>query len=116
MGRFIPVEIFREKIIPFEVLPFSRFCRNNRNILYHFFCITSARLQVERKRKIYLYFVNGTLNPVPVFGAKKYQYHLTDVFHQIPVQKNYILDNYTGAFRKLAKAKINALNKTRGKS
>ena len=36
-----------------------------------FFCITSARLQVERKRKIYLYFVNGTLNPVPVFGAKK---------------------------------------------
>ena len=36
-----------------------------------FVCITSARLQVERKRKIYLYFVNGTLNPVPVFGAKK---------------------------------------------
>ena len=81
-----------------------------------FVCITSARLQVERKRKIYLYFVNGTLNPVPVFGAKKYQYHLTDVFHQIPVQKICILDNYTGAFRKLAKAKINVLNKTRGKS
>ena len=36
-----------------------------------FFCITSAKLQVERKRKIYLYFLNGTLNPVPVFGAKK---------------------------------------------
>ena len=28
-----------KKIIPFEVLPFSRFCRNNRNILYHFFVL-----------------------------------------------------------------------------
>ena len=37
MERFIPVEIFREKVIPFEVLPFSRFYRNNRNFLYHLF-------------------------------------------------------------------------------
>ena len=29
MGRFIPVEIFRKKVIPFEVL------RNDRNVLYH---------------------------------------------------------------------------------
>ena len=29
MARFIPVEIFRKKVIPFEVL------RNNRNLLYH---------------------------------------------------------------------------------
>ena len=28
-----------KKIIPFDVLPFSRFCRNNRNILYHFFVL-----------------------------------------------------------------------------
>ena len=100
----------------FRGITFFPFLPKQREYSVPFVCITSARLQVERKRKIYLYFVNGTLNPVPVFGAKKYQYHLTDVFHQIPVQKIYILDNYTGAFRKLAKAKINVLNKTRGKS
>ena len=105
-----------KKVIPFEVSPFFPFLPKRPKYSVPFVCITSARLQVERKRKIYLYFVNGTLNPVPVFGAKKYQYHLTDVFRQIPVQKIYILDNYTGAFRKLAKAKINVLNKTRGKS
>ena len=105
-----------EKNNTFRGITFFPFLPKQPEYSVPFFCITSARLQVERKRKIYLYFVNGTLNPVPVFGAKKYQYHLTDVFHQIPVQKIYILDNYTGAFRKLAKAKINVLNKTRGKS
>ena len=37
MERFIPVEIFRKKVIPFEVLPFSRFYRNDPNFLYHLF-------------------------------------------------------------------------------
>ena len=37
MERLIPVEIFRKKEIPFEVLPFSRFYRNDRNFLYHLF-------------------------------------------------------------------------------
>ena len=39
MERFIPVEIFRKKssVIPFEVLPFSRFYGNDRNFLYHLF-------------------------------------------------------------------------------
>ena len=37
MERFIPVEIFRKKVIPFEVLPFSRSYRNDRNFLYHLF-------------------------------------------------------------------------------
>ena len=62
MERFIPVEIFRKKVIPLEVLPFYR---NDRNFLYFFVWITSARVHVERKRKIYYYF------PVPVFGAQK---------------------------------------------
>ena len=39
MERFIPVEIFRKKVIPFEVLPFSRLYRNNRNFLYHLFVL-----------------------------------------------------------------------------
>ena len=37
MERFIPVEIFRKKVIPFEELPFFRFSRKNRNFLYHLF-------------------------------------------------------------------------------
>ena len=38
MERFIPVESFRKKkVIPFEVLPFPRFYRNDRNFLYHLF-------------------------------------------------------------------------------
>ena len=35
MERFIAMEIFRKTVIPFEVLPFSRFYRNSRNFLYH---------------------------------------------------------------------------------
>ena len=35
MERFIPVEIFRKKVVRFEVLPFSRFYRNDQNFLYH---------------------------------------------------------------------------------
>ena len=37
MERFIKVEIFRKKVMFFEVLPFSRSYRNNRNFLYHLF-------------------------------------------------------------------------------
>ena len=33
-GRFFPVEIFRKKVIPFEVLPFLRAYRKDRNFLY----------------------------------------------------------------------------------
>ena len=35
MEQFIPVEIFRKKGIPFEVLPFSRFYQNDGNFSYH---------------------------------------------------------------------------------
>ena len=37
MERFIPGEIFRKKSNTFQVLPFSRFYRNDRNFLYHLF-------------------------------------------------------------------------------
>ena len=57
-GTVHPGENFPEKkVIPLEVLPFYR---NDRNFLYFFVWITSARVHVERKRKIYYYFVNGT--------------------------------------------------------
>ena len=52
MEPFIPVEFLRKKVTR------SRFYRNDR------FCttclFTSARLPLERKRKIYQYFVHGT--------------------------------------------------------
>ena len=56
MERFIAVEIFRKKVIPFEVLTFSRFYRNDRNFLYHLSGLLVPMIQ---------------LNPVPVFGVKK---------------------------------------------
>ena len=70
-----------KKVIPFEVFTFYR---NDRNFLFHFFVwITSARLHVERKRKIYRYFVNGTTQSRSCFRCqKKYQYHLTEIFHR----------------------------------
>ena len=37
MARFIPVEIFRKKVVPFELLPFSRSYGNDRNLLFHLF-------------------------------------------------------------------------------
>ena len=77
-------KIFRKRGIPFEVLPFSNSYREFSDRRRPFVWITSARPHVERKWKIYWYFVNGTtLNPVPVLGAKKrYQYHLTENFHR----------------------------------
>ena len=50
MERFIPMEIFRKKVIPFEILPFSRFYRNDRNFLYRLSGLL-VRLHVQRTRK-----------------------------------------------------------------
>ena len=43
MERFIPLEVFRKKVIPFEGLPFSRSYRNDRNFLYHLFGLPVSR-------------------------------------------------------------------------
>lgn len=37
LERFIPVDIFHKKVIPFKVLPFSRFYREDGNSLYLLF-------------------------------------------------------------------------------
>ena len=70
MERLIPVEILQKKEIPLEVLPFSRFYRNDRNFV-PFIWITSARLHVQRKRKLYRYFVNGTTQSRACFWCQK---------------------------------------------
>ena len=74
MERFIPVEIFRKKVILFEVLPFSRFYRNDRNFLYQASCREKAK-----KLPVFCKWHNSTpfLFSVP---KKKYQYHLTEIF------------------------------------
>ena len=39
------------KTIPFEVLPFSRFCRNNRNFLYHLFVLPMSGFKSRESEK-----------------------------------------------------------------
>ena len=48
-----------------------------------FVWITSARVHVERKWKVYRYFVNGTTQSRSCFRCqKKNQYHLKEIFHR----------------------------------
>ena len=75
MERFSQVEIFLKKSNTFRGITFLPFSP----------CvwITTARLQVEWKRKIYRYFVNGTTQSRSCFLCqKKYQHHLTEIFHR----------------------------------
>ena len=72
-----------QKVMPFEVFPFFPFLPKQPKFSVPFVWIASGRLQVERKRKSYLYFVNGTTQSRSCFRyQKKYQYYLTEVFHQ----------------------------------
>ena len=52
MERLIPVEIFRKKVIPFEVLPCPRFHQNDRNFLYHLFGLQSVLSEQESTKGI----------------------------------------------------------------
>ena len=82
MERIIPVEIFRKKSNTFRGIHFLP-KRPKFSVPFFFIWITSARLHVERKRKIYRYFVNGTTQSRSCFRCqKKYQYHLTEIFHR----------------------------------
>ena len=70
MERFIPVGIFRKKGNTFRGITFFPFLPKLPKFSVLFVWITSARIKVERKRKIYRYIVNGTAQSLPVFGAK----------------------------------------------
>ena len=83
MEWFIPVEIFRKKSNTFRgaCITFFTFLPKRPKFSVPFVWITSAGLQVERKGKIYWYFVNGTTQSRSRFRCrKKYQYHLTEIF------------------------------------
>ena len=83
MEWFIPVEIFRKKSNTFRGITFFRFLTKRAKFFAPFVWITSDRLQVERKRKIYRYFVNGTTQSRSCFRCQnKYQYHLTEICHR----------------------------------
>ena len=59
MERFIPVEIFRKKVIPFEVLPF---------LLYHLFGLLVPGFMSKESEKFTGIFENGT---TPCFRCQK---------------------------------------------
>ena len=83
MEKFIPVEIFRKKVIPLEVLRFSRFLPKGPKFSVPFVWIIKARLQVERERKNSLAFCKW----YSCFRCQKtYQYYLTETFPKISVQ------------------------------
>ena len=64
MERFIPVEIFRKKSNTFRGITFFPFLPKRPKFSVPFVWITSAKLHVKKKRKLYRYFVNGG-NSIP---------------------------------------------------
>ena len=83
MEKFIPVEIFRMKGNTIRGITFFPFLPKRPKFSVPFVWITSARLKVERKRKIYRYIVNGKTQSRSCFRCQKnYQYHLTEMFHR----------------------------------
>ena len=83
MERFIPVEILWKKSNTFRGITLLPFLAKRLKFSVPFVWITRARLHVQRKRKLYRYFVNGTTQSRSRFRCpKKYQYHLTEIFHR----------------------------------
>ena len=83
MERLILVEIFRKKVILLEVLPFSRFYRNDRNFLYHLFGLLVSGFISRESENSTGVFLNGTTQSRSCFLCpKNYQYHLTEIFHR----------------------------------
>ena len=82
--RFTLVDFFRKKSNTFRGITFFPFLPKRPKFSVPFVWITSVRLKVERKRKIYRYiFVNGKTQSRSCFRCQKnYQYHLTEIFHR----------------------------------
>ena len=60
-----------KKVMPFEVLPFSRFYWNDRNLLYHLFGLLVPGFMPRESENFAGILSTVQLNPVPVFGAIK---------------------------------------------
>ena len=82
-GTVHPVEIFWKKSNTSRGITVYPFLPKRPKFSVPFVWITSTWFHVERKRKIYRYFVNGTTQSRSCFRCqKKYQYHLTEIFHR----------------------------------
>ena len=82
-GTVHPGGNFPEKSNTFRVITFFPFLPKRPKFSVPFVWITSARLHVQRKRKLYRYLVNGTTQSRSCFRCqKKYQYHLTEILHR----------------------------------
>ena len=79
MERFIPVEMFRKKVIPFEVLPFSRSYWNDRNFLYHSFGLPVPEFMWRESGKCTGIFKSRSCFQ---WQKQKYENHLTEIFHR----------------------------------
>ena len=78
-----PVKIFPKNSNTFRGITFFPFLPKRPKFSLPFVWITIARLHVERKQKIYWYFVDDTIQPRSCFRCKKkYQYHLTEIFYR----------------------------------
>ena len=69
--RFTLVDFFRKKSNTFRGITFFPLSPKRPKFSVPFVGITSARRQVERKRKIYRYFVNGTIQARSRFRFQK---------------------------------------------
>ena len=71
----------KKNVIPFEVLPFSRFYRNDRNFLYHLLGlpVPSFKSRESEKSPVFCKYYNSILFLFSV--PKKYQCHLTEIFY-----------------------------------
>ena len=99
-GTVHPGGSFPVKSNTFCGITFFPFLPRRRRFSVPFVRITSARLHVERKWKIYCYFVNGTTQSRSCFRyQKKNQYHLTEnQFTEISVQ---MVNAQSGCVRRL---------------
>ena len=55
---------------------------NEAESAYHLYGKPGNSGGIQLKRFISMEILLIQLNPVPVFGAKKYQYHLTEILHR----------------------------------
>ena len=83
MEWFIPVEIFRKKSNTFRGITFFPFLLKRPKFSVSIVWITSAIVHVERKWKIYQYFVDGTTQSYSCFQCQKKK--------QVPFDRNFSL-------------------------
>ena len=85
MERFIPEGIFRKKVIPFEVLPFSNFTETTKifcTICLDYWCQASCQ---EKAKTLPVFCITAATQTRPCFRyqkKKKYRNHLTEIFQR----------------------------------